>query len=152
MTEPCRLFDRYRDGELDSFERAVFEAHLDACEDCRGFVKLLDNLAYTIRKMDAPLRFGFAERTAAAALRQTKSWDAVVISWLRPQGLWLAWALLLFLCCSVLLLTGSRYHDIHRGYEVLLTGSDNGGLGRDVAQIHNDEDLLRWLQQEGNNR
>jgi hypothetical protein len=49
-------------------------------------------------------------------------------------------------------MTGSRYEDVHREYEVLLTGSDNTGLGRDVAQIHNDEDLLRWLQQEGNNR
>jgi anti-sigma factor RsiW len=137
---------------LDLAERAVFEAHLVKCGDCSAFVRLLDNLTYAIREMDASLRLGFAERTAAAAVRQTKSWEAVVTSWLRPQGLWLAWALLLFLCCSVLLMTGSRYEDVHREYEVLLTGSDNTGLGRDVAQIHNDEDLLRWLQQEGNNR
>ncbi len=152
MSEACKWFDRYRDDELDPSQRALFESHLETCASCRQALTLLDNVVRTIVAVDAPLNPSFARRTAALAFQPSRSWDAVLLSWLRPARAWPAWALLLILCASLLLSSFGKYGDPYAEYEVLLTGSENTGLGRDVSQIHNDEDLLRWLQREGNNR
>ena len=37
----CKVFDKYRDGELNSVERREFEKHLAVCEDCGTKTALL---------------------------------------------------------------------------------------------------------------
>ena len=152
MREACKWFDRYRDGELNQSRRALFESHLVSCADCRQALTLLDNVVRAIAAVDAPLRPAFAQNTTAVAFQSSRSWDALLVSWLRPARAWPAWALLVVLCASLLLFSFGKYGDVYADYEVLLTGSENGAFGRDMARIRNDDDLLRWLQQEGKNR
>ncbi|HEY3129518.1 MAG TPA: zf-HC2 domain-containing protein [Acidobacteriota bacterium] len=152
MREACKWFDQYRDGELNHSQRALFESHLDSCVECRQALTLLDNVARAIAAVDAPLRPAFARDTATVAFQPSRSWDALLVSWLRPARAWPAWALLVILCASLLLFSFGKHGDAYADYEVLLTGSENSAFARDMAQIRNDDDLLRWLQQGGNNR
>ena len=55
MKRLCDLFNRYRDGMLDSEQNRQFESHLAACDKCRmPRLFLLNNLVYAIRNQDIP--------------------------------------------------------------------------------------------------
>jgi anti-sigma factor RsiW len=142
------MLDRYRDDELNPAQCLEFENHLQECEECRSTVGLLDSIVKIIEAVDVPLRLHFAERTAKAAFSQSKTWDAVMLSLLRPARVWAA-AALLFLAVSwfmkPILFVPS---DAERDIEVLLSGSESEFAG-ELGRIQTDEELLSLLQQEG---
>ena len=89
----CNLFDKYRDGELSRVEGRDFEAHLTECADCREKMLLLDNLAFVLKQDPVMMPRDLSRQIAKKAFRQNKSWDALVIGWLRPGPAFAALAL-----------------------------------------------------------
>jgi len=149
MMKLCSFLDRYRDGELDAAERFQFENHLEECEDCRATVDLLDNIGKIVATVDVPLRSGFAERTARMAFSQRRSWDAMLLSLIRPARAWAA-AAAVFLALGwfmkpILFAPSEGEGEI----EALLTGTDSE-MAREMGRIQTDEELLSLLQQEAN--
>jgi anti-sigma factor RsiW len=101
MKKPCSLFDRYRDGMLDPAEARRFESHLDSCPSCRGRRLLLDNLAHLVREEEIGTARLASRAIAGRAFDRGRSWDVLLLSWLRPVPVWsglaaLALLLLLF--------------------------------------------------------
>ncbi|HEY2933543.1 MAG TPA: zf-HC2 domain-containing protein [Acidobacteriota bacterium] len=128
MNNLCRWFDRYRDGELDSRKRARFEYHLEQCDRCRSGMTFLSNLKTVIEKGSVELTWDFSHQTARRAFEQSKRWDVMVISWLRPAAAWIACAAMLFVF-SILALTPSRTGAAeYAEYETLLALNDANGM------------------------
>ena len=46
----CNVFDKYRDGELNSAERNEFEKHLAVCENCQTKTALLNNIVHVLKQ------------------------------------------------------------------------------------------------------
>ena len=143
----CKLFDRYRDGELNSAERSAYESHLASCEDCRARMSLLNNLVQIIRAEDVqPL--DTADRIARRAFERGHSWDVEVISWLRPGPALAALTLMLALFSSLWIFMGNRQVIAYSEYEKLMeeaTAMNSGTL----TPARNASELFLWLEQEG---
>jgi hypothetical protein len=146
----CKLFDKYRDGEVDAVERSEFESHLAICDDCRTKISLLNNLAHILRQEELP-PLDLADRIAQRAFRQGYSWDALIISWLRPGPALATLAVMLVLFSFLWLMPGSR-QIVYSEYEKLMEEVDAINLEASALQIHNDSELVMWLEQEGNQR
>lgn len=147
--DACKLFDKYRDGELSATERSGFESHLATCADCRAKMSLLNNVVY-ILKQDVTQPVDLAEKIAQRAFRQGKSWDALVISWLRPGPALAALALLLVVFSYIWFVPGYRQRTLLSEYESLMNQADEINLSTRISQADNDSELVVWLQQEGN--
>jgi len=146
----CDLFDKYRDGELVAAERSEFEAHLAICRDCRTKEVLLDRVAFLVRSEEVrPL--DLADRVARLTFQRANSWDAEIISWLRPGPAMAAVTLLLILCSSLWVISNSR-QAIYPEYEKLMDEVDSVSLGSRLSQVRNDDRLVIWQEQEGNSQ
>lgn len=144
----CKVFDKYRDGELNASERKEFESHLAVCEDCRTKMSLLNNLVHVMRQEELqPL--DLADRIARRAFRHDSSWDALVVSWLHPGPALAALALVLVLSSFLWFMPGNRQRSIYSEYEKLMDEADAINLGVKASQVHNDSELVVWLEQEG---
>ena len=144
----CRLFDGYRDGELTPAERSFFESHLARCEDCRVKMSLLNNVVF-ILKQDEPRPADLAERVARQAFQQSKSWDALLVSWLRPSQALAALALLFVVFSFLWFAPTGRQRTLLSEYETLMNEADAVSLSTSLAQTGNDSEFVLWLQQEG---
>jgi anti-sigma factor RsiW len=148
----CSLLDRYRDGELDPLKRDQFESHLRGCSDCRCKLALLNNLVCALQQAEPPLSKGLPERIARRAFEQRLSWDVLVISWLKPAPTWAALILAILLFVSVWMIPTFKKQEMAGEYEALV----NEGLSITSAgggsQIRGDDDLVRWLEEEGDVR
>jgi hypothetical protein len=144
------LFDKYRDGELVAAERSEFEAHLAICRDCRTKEALLDRVVSLVRSEEVrPL--DMADRVARLAFQRANSWDAEIISWLRPGPAMAAVTLLLVLCSSLWVISNNR-QTIYPEYEKLMDEVDSVNLGSRLSQVRNDNRLVIWQEQEGDSR
>jgi hypothetical protein len=92
-----------------------------------------------------------ADRIAQRAFRQGYSWDALIISWLRPGPALATLAVMLVLFSFLWLMPGSR-QIVYSEYEKLMEEVDAINLEASALQIHNDSELVMWLEQEGNQR
>ena len=143
----CNLFDKYRDGELDAVARSEFESHLAACQDCRTKMSLLNNLVQ-ILKQEEIRPPDLAAQIARRAFQPNNSWDALVISWLRPGPALAALTLVLALFSFLWLMPGSQRVDTFSEYEALMDETDSV-IAPAVSQVSNDSELVLWLEQEG---
>jgi len=142
----CNLFNKYRDQELGAAERTEFEAHLATCDDCRTGRALLDNLVCLVKseKVRPP---DMADRIARQAFQRARSWDAEIISWLRPGPAMAVVTLILILVSSLWVISSNRqltYPD----YEKLMDEADAVNLGSRMSQVGSDNRLEIWLEQE----
>ncbi len=143
----CDLFDKYRDGELDAVARSEFELHLATCQDCRIEISLLNNLVQ-ILKQEEIRPPDLAAQIARRAFRPDNSWDALVISWLRPGPALAALILVLALFSFLWLIPGSQRANTYSEYETLMDETD-AVVSPAVSQARNDGELVLWLEQEG---
>ncbi len=150
----CEWFDRYRDDELSADQREQFRAHLAGCPECSGRMMLLDNLVCVLRLSPPEAPPGLAERIARSALTPRKSWDALVVSWLRPVPALITLAVTVLLFSALWLMPGFRRVDTTTvgEYEALVNESYGLGGSGGVGQVHSDDDLANWLEQEGGAR
>jgi hypothetical protein len=145
----CRLFDKYRDRELNPEERKQFEMHLASCVDCQTKRFLIDNVAFVLRQEEAMAPTDLSGRIAHRAFSQKKTWDSLVISWLRPgpalATLTLALALFSFMWFS---LSRQATTVNYSEFEPLISEADTLYLGASALQAHTDTELVLWLEQE----
>ena len=115
----CDLFDKYRDGEMGAAEQREFQAHLSICEDCRTKTALLNNLVQVLKQEESrPL--DMADQIARKAFQKDKSWDALVVSWLRPGPAWRRFLMMLVLFSFLWLLSGKQQFAMYSEYEKLM--------------------------------
>jgi anti-sigma factor RsiW len=150
MIPTCDFFDRYRDDELDPAQREQFQSHMKVCSGCRSRMALLDSLVTILRPADVPVAAALPEQIAQRAFHEHPSWDALVISWLRPAPALTALALTVLAFSSLLLAPKFSSVDSSAEYERLLNTVDSLIIPASDAQIQSDEDLVLWLNQEGN--
>lgn len=146
----CKLFDKYRDGELDPAERSEFESHLAACEDCRTKMSLLNNLVHILMQEEVRPP-DLADRIARQAFQQSTSWDVLVVSWLRPGPALAALTIVFVLFSFLWLMPGNQQITTYSEYESLMDDADVINLGASVSQIRSDSELVMWLE-EGNSQ
>jgi hypothetical protein len=144
----CEFFDKYRDGELSLTERSQFEAHLAVCSDCQTKKLLIDNIVCVLKQDETQVPSGLAERITERVFTSERSWNALIISWLRP-GPALASLALIFALFSLLVIPNYRQVNISfSDYESLMDQADAYDLSSNILQTHNDSELMNWLEQE----
>jgi hypothetical protein len=144
----CDLFDKYRDGELESAGKMEFQSHLLNCEDCRTISAFLNNLVQVL-KQEEIRPMDLADRIARQAFLKNRSWDALVISWLRPGPVLAALSLALILFSFLWLLPGNRQVSAYSEYEKLMDEADSIHQKASLTQAGSDSALGQWLQQGG---
>jgi anti-sigma factor RsiW len=143
----CKQFDKYRDGELDPAERTQFEFHLKECADCSTKIALLNNLVLCLKAEEAHPG-DIAARIAHKAFEKRSSWDAEVISWLRPGPALAALTLMIALFSSLWVVSRNRQAMAYSEYEKLMEKADSAGYNSRISLVGNDKELVIWLQQE----
>jgi anti-sigma factor RsiW len=142
MKKVCKLINKYRDGELDPAARAGFEAHLTECAGCRQAIALLNNLVHILRPATPDAPPAFSERVARMAFERGRTWDFMVVSWLRPATAWVALAFCI-LITSLFWISPTVLQpvDAYGEYEVLSGMSTTSA----TPQIQT-EDFDNWLE------
>jgi anti-sigma factor RsiW len=147
----CDLFDKYRDGELGSAEQSEFKSHLAICENCRIKMSLLNNLVQILKQEEIkPL--DRADQIARRAFQKDKSWDVLVVSWLRPGPALAALSLILALFSFLWLLPGNGKVSAYSEYQKLMDDADSITLNSGLSQVSNESALGIWLQMEGDSQ
>jgi anti-sigma factor RsiW len=143
INKVCKLLSQYRDGELDPARKAAFESHLPSCADCRKTLALLTNLVQILRPGAPPVSPAFPERVARQAFERGRTWDVMVISWLRPTPAWIALTFCLLLT-SLLWLSPMFVQrvDAFSEYETL------SSMSTMTPQVQA-EDFGTWLEEGG---
>jgi anti-sigma factor ChrR (cupin superfamily) len=144
----CELFDRYRDKELSEAEQMQFESHLESCENCRSRIALLDNIVGALKQGEAQMPAFLPERISRLAFQQDKSWDAFIVSWLRPKPAWAVLTLLLIFS-YLWLIPGYKQADSYSEYETLMNEADVQKSSTGNLSVNSDNDLVIWLTQGG---
>jgi len=151
LMSTCNVFDKYRDGELNSVERNKFEGHMTVCEGCRTRMTLLNNIVHVLKQEEMnPL--DQADRIARQAFKSGNSWDALVVSWLRPGHALAALTLGLVLFSFLWIMPEKQQINPYSEYEKLMDEADEIALGMNVSQVSNDSELMLWLKQGGDSQ
>ncbi len=150
MDRHCRWFDRYRDGELNPDQKAKFETHLAACDDCGTKAQLLNRLVLVLGSQGVGIPATPANLIAARVFEKPPSWDDVLVSWLRPAPAWSAVALLLILFSFIWTAPATQQTVSSSEYEVLVSQGDQADSVGGLSGSLTDEELERWLGQRGN--
>jgi hypothetical protein len=143
---PCKYFDRYRDNELNPAEREQFERHFAACPDCRMKKSLIENIALVLKLEKTATQPDLADGIALRAFAQRKTWESMVVSWLRP-GPALATLTLTILIFSFLLVAFNRQPLNINYYETLMNEAES--LNLSPTEIGTENELTLWMEQEG---
>lgn len=141
----CDLFNQYKDGMLNPEETIRFEAHLAECSHCRPRLYLLNNMVNAIRNQDMPVLKDSPGKIAARAYEQGRSWDALLLSWLKPLPAW-SFAALLILFAFLWIAPSAQQPASTGNYEDLMTSVDQATSA--VPDL-SDAALESWLEQGG---
>ena len=144
----CNLFDKFRDGELSQTERREFEAHLAECADCGAKMSLLNNIAVILKRDPAVLTVDLSGRIARNAFHPNKTWDSLVIGWLRLGPAFVALSLIALLFTALWLVPGYQPINAYSEYEMLMDEANATNLNASISQIQSDTELILWLEQE----
>ena len=147
----CNVFDKYRDGELNSAERNEFERHLAVCEGCRTKTALLNNIVHVLKQEEIN-SVDQADLIARQAFRSGNSWDALVVSLLRPGQALAALTLVLALFSFLWIMPENRKINPYSEYEQLMAETDEVALGVNVSTVRDDSEHMLWLMQEGHSQ
>ena len=114
---------------------------MKSCIDCRQTIALLNNVVYILKPATPEVPPAFSERIARKAFEQGRSWDMMVISWLRPASAWVALAFCTILMSLVWLspLTVQPV-DVDSEYEIL------SSMSTTTTQVQT-QDFATWLDE-----
>ena len=144
----CTLFDKYRDGELSRPEVREFKSHLAGCSDCRAKMALLDNLAFILKQDPAAMPVDLSGQIAKKAFQQNRTWDEIVIGWLRPGPAFAALALVCILFSTLWIVPNYQPVNAYLEYEMLMEEATAVNMDSSISQIQIDTELVLWLDQE----
>jgi predicted anti-sigma-YlaC factor YlaD len=145
MKRLCNLFNRHRDGMLNSEQAMQFESHLAACDQCRPRLFLLNNMAHAIRNQDMPDPIVPPETVAARALEQSRSWDVFLLFWLKPLPAWSGLAVLLVLVTFLWIAPWAKQQSLSNYEDFISSGDQAGSAAIDLS----DANLESWLEKGG---
>jgi len=146
MKKLCDWFDRYRDGELSSEQRAEFELHSAACEECGARSSLLGSVVYVLGKQELGVPRLSPRQVAARALeRRARSWDLALLSFVRPIHAWSAVTALVILVSFLVGLPWLQQPGTSSDYAALTGLIEPAGS----AETLTDGQLERWLERGG---
>jgi anti-sigma factor RsiW len=146
MKRLCDWFDRYRDGEFDSEQRAEFERHAAACELCQTRSALLTSVVQAMAQQESGVPGLTPRQVAARAFeRRAASWELALLSFVRPIHAWSAVAALVILVSFFVGLPWVRQPSASSDYAALTGLIEPAGS----AQTLTDGQLERWLEQGG---
>ena len=112
---------------------------------------LLNGLAYVLKHEEVkPL--DLADQIARKAFQKGISWDALVVSWLRPGPVLVALSLMLVLFSFLWLLPGNGQVSAYSEYEKLMDEAESINSKASLSQVSSENALGIWLQQEGNSQ
>jgi hypothetical protein len=142
----CTLFDKYRDNELGDIERCEFDSHLKNCRDCQSRISLLNNLVHALKNEEIRPR-DLANKIASRAFQQDKSWDALVVSWLRPGPAFATVAMFIALFSTIWLIADNwknttRYSE----YQNLMNEADAINLDTRMSKVSNETELILLVE------
>ncbi len=144
----CNLFDKYRDGELSQAEEKTFRTHLAECSDCQAKMIFLDNLA-TVLKNDPIAMRDLSGQIAEKAFGLNRTWDDVLLSWLRPGPAFAALSLVCLLFSTLWILPNYQPStSAFSEYERLMDEASALDMDSSISQIESDTELIVWLEQE----
>jgi hypothetical protein len=106
----CEFFDRYRDGDMNDFQKEEFRRHLANCQVCGTMDALLDNLASSIRNETIPM-IDMADEIARRAFQRITSWDNLLTRWFRPKLAFITACLSIALCVFIWFAPESQPND-----------------------------------------
>jgi hypothetical protein len=147
----CALFDKYRDGELGRDEKEKFHVHLQGCADCQVKMVFLDNLTLVLKK-DPVMMTDLSGKIAKKAFRQNRTWDTVLIGWLRPGPAFAALSLLCLLFSTLWIIPNYKPTNAFSEYERLLDEANAANLDSNISRIQSDAELVVWMEQEARSR
>lgn len=150
MMKICNLFDKYRDGELSRAEEREFHTHLGECANCRVKMSLLNNLALVLKQDPAIMPVDLSGQIAKKAFQQDKTWDAIVLGWLRPGPAFAALSLICILFSTFWIVPIYQPTNAFSEYEKLMDEANAVNLDTGISQIQSDAELAVWLEQEAN--
>jgi anti-sigma factor RsiW len=145
MSVLCNLFNQYRDEMLTPEETIRFESHLAECSRCQHRLCLLSNMVDAIRKQDMPVLKDSPGKIAARAYEQGRSWDALLLSWLKPLPVW-SFAALLIGIAFLWVAPSVQQPASAANYEDVMTSVDQA---RSAVPDLSDAALENWLEQGG---
>ena len=87
-------------------------------------------------------------KIAEKAFRQNKTWDALVIGWLRPGPAFAALALVCVLFSALWLVPNYQPTSAYSEYEKLMDKAETINLDTDSLQIQNYTELILLMEQE----
>lgn len=146
MKKLCDLFNRYRDGMLDSEQTKQFESHLEACNQCAPRLYLLNNLVHVIKSQEIPDLASRPGQIADCAYEKAASWDFLLLSLLRPVPVWSGLAVLLVLFAYLWAAPFAGQPQAGSDYEYLAIQGEQQGSA--IANL-SDAELESWLEQGG---
>ena len=146
MKSLCGLFNRYRDGMLDSEHSLQFESHLAACDHCRPRLFSLNQMVHAMKAQDIPQPVIPAETVAARTYQQSGSWDLFLLSWLKPLPAWSSLGVLLVLVTFLWIASLAQQPLPTDYYESVITSGNQAGST--VVDL-SDERLETWLEEGG---
>lgn len=149
MNKNCDQLNQYRDGMLDPERRRQFESHLEHCAECRNQLLLLNNLVRVIRSRETPEPVLHPERVAARAYEESRSWDILFLTWLRPAPAWSGLALLAILLLYLWTAPSAQQVSANGEYEVLMNESDSISAQSGTLTALTDDELELWLEKGG---
>jgi hypothetical protein len=145
----CNLFDRYRDRELSKIEQRAFEDHLKECDACRTKRALLNRLVQICKAEELPAS-DLSAKIARQAFRKRYSWDALVVSWLRPGAAIAALAVSAALFSILWMVSNSRQGSYsYSEYEKLMYESESATLDSRALQSKTYSELVEYMYPEG---
>jgi hypothetical protein len=144
---PCGFFDKYRDKELNQVEQKQFESHFEVCPDCRFKRSLIDNIAFVL-KQDKAATPDLAGRIALRAFTQKRTWDSLVVSWLRPGPALATLTLTAVLFSLLWMLSRQAMLVNYSEYEASMSEAAFLNSSVSASQVRADNDLIIWLEQE----
>ncbi len=141
----CNFFNQYRDGMLDPEQTIRFESHLEGCNLCRPRLLLLNNMVEAIRNQDMPILKDLPGKIAARAYEQGRSWDAMLLSWLKPLPAW-SFAALIVIAAFLWIAPFIQQSAPSSNYQDLMPSIDQE---KNTISALSDAELENWLEQGG---
>jgi anti-sigma factor RsiW len=149
MNKVCELLNQYRDGMLDPERQRQFESHMEHCAECRTRLLLLDNLVRIIRSRETPGPVQHPEQVAERAYEESRSWDILFLTWLRPAPAWSGLTLLVILLLWLWTTPAALQVSANSEYEVLMNESDSISAQGGTLTALTDDELELWLERGG---
>jgi predicted anti-sigma-YlaC factor YlaD len=152
MKKVCSELNRFRDEMLDPGQRKQYALHLEQCEECRIRMRLLDNLARTMKSRQLPELIQNPEKVAELAYEKSRSWDILLLTWLRPASAWSGLVVLsTFLLLFLFLWTAPAPEPVSANseYEILMDESNSISTRNEALVTLTDDELEQWLETGG---